>query len=106
MVNAEKLTESTLCPSCGAGVEPVLGAGRPRIYCSETCRRTAEFRIRALGRRLDKNEVELRELQGGTGFWSDDERRQRVRLLKAWLKADTEEFRALLGQKPVEIIKK
>ena len=106
MVNAEKLTESTLCPSCGAGVEPVLGAGRPRVYCSETCRRTAEFRIRALGRRLDKNEVELRELQGGSGFWSDDERRARLRMIKVWLAADYVELRALLGQTPVETIKK
>lgn len=100
------MEELTLCPSCYGPVEQSSGPGRSKIYCSETCRRVAEFRIRALSKRLDKNEVELRELQGGTGFWSDDERRQRVRLLKAWLKADTEELRALLGQKPVEIIKK
>ena len=94
------------CPSCGADVEQTTGPGRPRIYCSETCRRVAEFRIRALGRRLDKNEVDLRELQGGTGFLSDDERRARLRMIKVWLAADYVELRALLGQTPVETIKK
>lgn len=105
MKNAENLKEATLCPSCGAEVEPSTGVGRPRVYCGETCRRVAEFRIRALSKRLDKNEVELRELQGGGGFWSDDERRKRVRLLKAWLAEDRAELAKLLGQSDPKTIK-
>ena len=94
------------CPSCGADVEQTTGPGRPRIYCGETCRRTAEHRIRALGRRIDKTEIALRELKAGSGFWSDDERRARLRMIKVWLAADYVELRALLGQTPVETIKK
>lgn len=98
----EKLT----CPSCGADVEPSTGPGRPRVYCGETCRRTAEFRIRALAKRIDVNEVDLRDLEAGGGFWSPVERRQRVRFLKQWLTADGAELRALLGQSDPKTVQK
>lgn len=30
---------SRSCPTCHGMVEPVVGSGRPRIYCSAACRR-------------------------------------------------------------------
>ena len=89
----------TCCASCGADLEPRSGAGRPSAYCSETCRRMAEFAIRGLVRRLDKAEIELRELKAESGLYDDDERRQRVRALRRWIKQDSAKLRALLGAK-------
>ena len=55
------------CPCCGAAVEQASGPGQPKVYCGDACRRAGEYRLRALQRRLDKNEIELRELTFGTG---------------------------------------
>ena len=41
------------CAICGANLPERSGAGRPRVYCSPSCRRTAEFEIRRLGLRLE-----------------------------------------------------
>lgn len=82
------------CASCGAELEPKSGAGRPSVYCSEPCRRMAEFQIRALVRRLDKAEIELRGIKAGE-WCSQPERR--IRALRRWIKKDTAKLRALLG---------
>ena len=92
----EKLT---FCASCGADIEPRSGPGRPSVYCSDPCRRMAEFRIRGLVRRLDKSEVELRALKVGGGFLDDDDRRRRMRALRRWIALDTARLRAFLGGK-------
>ena len=97
--------ETMLCAVCETDVGPPLAAGRPRVYCGDVCRRVAEHRLRLLSRRLDKNETELRELGAGGGFWSPVERRQRSRLLKAWLVEDRAELAKLLGQSDPKTIK-
>lgn len=87
------------CPSCGSGLEPHSGPGRPSAYCGQTCRRLAEIRIRALTRRIDKAEVEIRELE-----WKARDREaydrdawlRRLRALRSWLAADREALRVLL----------
>lgn len=69
----------------------------------------AEFQIRALVRRLDNAEIELREVKAGTGYYDDAERRQRVRVLRRWIAADEARLRSLLGgnnQKSVAEISK
>ena len=92
----EKLT---LCASCGAELEPHTGSGRPFVYCGEPCRRIAEYQIRALVRRLDKSEIELRSLKVDGGFYSDEDRRKRMAALRRWIKEDTAKLRSLLGAK-------
>lgn len=96
---------SPACPSCGAAVEQRTGAGRPAVYCGEACRRLAEYEIRALVRRIDRAELELRELGNGghharsghRGFLSPEERAARTRALHGWLAEDRARLRSLLG---------
>lgn len=57
----------------------------------------AEFKIRGLVRRLDKAEVELREIKAGAWYGEDEERAQRMRALRRWIKQDGAELRSLLG---------
>lgn len=97
------------CPVCTGEIEQTSGVGRPKTYCSEVCRRLAEHRLRSLSKRIDTTEISLRELRGGGGYWPDDSRQQRMRLLKRWLAQDDAELRKLLGQNdqnPVKIFKK
>lgn len=88
----------TSCASCSAELEPSAGPGRPNVYCSDGCRRFAEFRLRSLTRRMAANEIELREVRAGFGrYFSDVDRKKRVRVLKRWLAQDEVTLRALLG---------
>ena len=91
------MEKALACASCSAELEPRSGPGRPSVYCSEGCRRFAEFRIRGIVRRIDRYEVELREVKTGTGYFDDDERRARLRALRRWIRNDTAQLRALLG---------
>jgi hypothetical protein len=88
------------CAVCGADLEPRSGPGRPPRYCGEACRRIAEFKLRALVRRIERQEIELRELAVRDGSLGDEERserRSRRRVLRRWLEADNRALRALLG---------
>lgn len=90
----------TQCPSCGIGLKRKRGRGRPAVYCSEPCRRLAEFTLRILARRIDRQEVELRELQASAQriMTLDEEiRRARVALVRKWLAEDQAKLAALLG---------
>ncbi len=94
---------SEACPVCRSALDPREGRGRPAAYCSHTCRRTAEFTIRRLARRIDAGELELREVERGFDRWGrayhdEDDRRARVRALRSWVKKDTQKLRELLGQ--------
>jgi hypothetical protein len=91
----DKLT----CASCGGPLEQHSGPGRPSTYCGEGCRRIAEFRIRALTRRIDRTEVEIRELEfkaRDREAWDRDAWLRRLRALRGWLADDRETLRALL----------
>lgn len=95
----------TTCASCGTLLEPREGSGRPSTYCTEACRRLAEFRIRSLVRRIDRTEDELREVLAkcGRGQYLDaTERTARARRLRRWLTEDEARLAALLGVKPAE----
>lgn len=67
----------------------------------------SEFRIRALVRRIDAAELELRELLvrvGSDPFFDKDDkraRRTRRRVLRRWLAEDRARLGELLGAKPV-----
>lgn len=88
----------TACAACDAELEQTAGPGRPKLYCSEPCRRLIEFRIRALARRLEKYELHQRDIKAGIGPYLDDEERQRrLRALRRWIKLDTASLRSLLG---------
>jgi hypothetical protein len=91
---AEKLMR---CAACGTGLEQKSGAGRPAVYCSDACRRFSEFQIRALVRRIDKYQIELRELKAGSWHYSADERRERLTDVRGWVRKDTARLRVLLG---------
>ena len=54
---------SRTCLKCGRAVEQ-LPTGRPRSYCSTACRRTAEFEIRRLVRRIERLDTDLEHLRG------------------------------------------
>jgi hypothetical protein len=90
------------CPSCNAGVPARDGPGRPGVYCSEPCRRAAEFAIRRLTKRIDDMEVELREVSAGSqayGWYANKEHRAaRVSALRCWLRQDERKLRQLLGE--------
>ena len=42
----------TGCVSCGGKLPKQAGSGRPRRYCSEPCRRLAEYEVRRVSRLL------------------------------------------------------
>lgn len=89
------------CASCGAALEQREGPGRPSIYCSDGCRRMAEFRIRALVRRVDRHETQIRELVaddlGDYPHLDNDERKRLLKIVRRWLAEDQATLRALLG---------
>jgi hypothetical protein len=52
------------CPKCGTSIEHAPGThGRPPLYCSETCRRLAEFEIRRINRHMETLEASLSNLR-------------------------------------------
>jgi predicted nucleic acid-binding Zn ribbon protein len=55
---AEKVSGERACVKCA---RPVVssGVGRPRAYCSEGCRRAAEYELRRVERAIEKVEAEL-----------------------------------------------
>ena len=55
--------EKVGCVKCGRAVEQPP-TGRSRNYCSTGCRRTAEFEIRRLVRRIERLETNLESLRG------------------------------------------
>jgi len=96
----ENLEKPDHCASCGTALEPRSGPGRPSAYCNEGCRRTAEFAVRSLVKRINAAEIELREIQCATEDFAgldQDERRRRTRFLRRWLVEDRTKLRALLG---------
>lgn len=51
--------DSKLCPKCGAALEPPgSSGGRPRRWCSDSCQRSGEAKMRRIGqvlRNLEKD---------------------------------------------------
>ncbi len=61
------MTASPCCVRCGAGLSGRDGRRRPK-FCSVGCRRTAEYEVRRLVRRLERVDdrlAELREVRAG-----------------------------------------
>lgn len=86
------------CASCAAPLESHAGPGRPATYCSEGCRRLAEFRIRTLVRRIDRYETDRRNLLvRGIDPFDDAARQRRLRALRRWINEDNAALRGLLG---------
>lgn len=50
------------CLKCGDPLPVQDGPGRPRTYCSEGCRRAAEYELRRLERRITN-------VEGSVTFW-------------------------------------
>lgn len=50
---------AAVCRKCSAPVERGDGPGRPRVYCSVACRRSAEREIRRLDRQIEAAEDRL-----------------------------------------------
>ena len=78
------------------------GRGRPALYCTTACRRISEYRLNRLLRRIERCEIEIRELQAGLyGEYyrlDPDVRRARLRRVRKWLKADHEALRTLVSR--------
>jgi hypothetical protein len=91
---------SDACAVCAAALEPRSGPGRPSVYCGAVCRRIAEFKIRALVRRIESQEIELREISVRDSTLDEydlAQRRTRRRALRRWLEEDRAALRELLG---------
>jgi hypothetical protein len=76
------------CRKCG-GRLVIPSTGRPPTYCSIACRRSAEFEIRRISRRLEGLENERHKLQTGLAVvlsrgepdaWERDLREARTKL--------------------------
>jgi hypothetical protein len=94
------LEKLTACASCGTALEERSGPGRRATYCGEPCRRMAEFQIRGLVRRIDRAEIEVRELTEKVRDREDYDRihwLRRLRVVRRWLADDQAKLRALLG---------
>lgn len=69
---SEKLTVMTHCPTCGREVSQRKKTGRPKSYCSTSCRRSAALEVTRLQRRLTKLEDGLskakRDAERGYSF--------------------------------------
>ena len=48
------------CVKCGKPLPERSGPGRPQLYCSPGCRRSAEHEVRRAERALERTEVILR----------------------------------------------
>jgi hypothetical protein len=99
-----EINSMTTCASCDGAIEQREGAGRPSIYCSEGCRRQAEFRIRALVRRIDSHESDIRWARaadlGSFHYFSDEDRKRYIAMRRRWLAEDEDTLRKLLGVHP------
>lgn len=51
------------CVRCGNAFEQTSGRGRPKRYCSTSCRRAAEFEIKRVNRHLGAAEFRLAHWQ-------------------------------------------
>jgi hypothetical protein len=47
------------CPECFGELPDQSGSGRPRTYCGEVCRRSAEYRIKRARRLAESLETQL-----------------------------------------------
>ncbi len=59
-----------ICLKCGGTVSKSKN-GRPPVYCGPSCRRSAEFEIRRLDRRIARLEDQLCEERGLRGPFKD-----------------------------------
>lgn len=63
--------ENRNCIKCGANIAAHAGAGRPKAYCSDACRRSADLEIRRIDRRMEKLEMDAQNLRLGRGMFTD-----------------------------------
>jgi hypothetical protein len=91
------------CPRCGRGLRTVSGSGRPAIYCSQGCRRAAEFEIRRVNERLASLETRLSELRVTTlkTGWEDS-----AELLQAEISVQRARLADLCDEMPDETLGK
>jgi hypothetical protein len=60
----EKFEMRTICKKCGRDLPGASsGAGRPRDYCTDGCRRATEYAIGRLNRRLENLETRESDLR-------------------------------------------
>ncbi len=97
--------EKRKCLKCRRAVEQ-LPTGRPRSYCSTACRRTAEFEIRRLVRRIERLDTDLEHLRGVRDDGIPDvyghSPKKRRALLAQGIKAAEARLRALLDTGEIE----
>ena len=67
-----------LCPKCGDEVVDPL-TGRPRIYCSMTCKRAAGYECTRINRRLIQFENDIIQVRLKRGLWAWYGKRERDR---------------------------
>jgi len=88
------------CLKCAGPLPEQAATGRPPSYCSEGCRRAAEFEIRRLNRRLERLEErvsELRHSRSSTRDWLCRTPQQALADTEAEIAEAEGRLRALLG---------
>lgn len=94
------MVEIRRCRECGADVPRAHVRGRPPVYCSKTCRRLAEFRIRRVNRQLDALETQLAYAQHARWYGTAKGRQKWVTELEALVRAAEARLRELLEAVP------
>lgn len=59
--------ETTACVKCGSPIAEAATTGRPKVYCSPACRRSAEHEVRRANVLLGKLEERLSHARLGFG---------------------------------------
>ena len=89
--------ETPGCAKCGNALPPENAVGRPRRYCSVSCRRLSEYEISRLQSRLSRLEDELlRERHNNSGLKDWNGRDVAARMVD--LRADIAEAEARLRE--------
>jgi hypothetical protein len=90
------------CVKCGQSFETKATTGRPPSYCSTACRRSAEYELGRINRRLasleDRLESEKLSLRKG-GDAEERRRGERIAALEAMITETEIRFKQLLAAK-------
>ena len=80
------MSDGLTCPICDGPLPEPSKRGRPRVYCSSTCRSRARTRVRQAAAMLELADVVEADV-GRPGFGSEDYLRRRAAGLRADAKA-------------------
>ena len=90
-------TEMKVCAKCGTRSVSENARGRPAVYCSEACRRSAEFEIRRQNNHISRLERRLFDLESGITFPNWNKPAKAIEETREQIAAAEERLLALLA---------